>query len=401
MNKIARAFIILIILVLVCPALCQADIVYIKNEDKLFGTIQSPSFSMQTPYGKIRIETEFLKSIRFKDDTSGGCVIATINNDYFSGTLLDDSIRFRQEDGNQKTIKKEQIIRMQRDIVGSSRQVTTTIFTMKNDDRFSGKFLNTDLEIVMNYMTKSIQAVKINRIEFMEDYQTNTKILLENGDLIEGALKQNQFRLMPDAVSGLIVTKSNLKSIQFNAPKLVLKEFSGSLQAGKDSDGDGISDYADLCLNTPVGVDVDQDGCPKRSMLAAKTTAKEASRISDNEVDNRETLSLEISDLLFDFNRFDLKPQFYPLLDEVVVKLEQNPNLKVEIQGHTDSLGSERYNQNLSENRARAVKNYFVSKGIKGERLFPVGFGFKLQKVPNQTEAGRALNRRVEFVIQN
>ena len=401
MNKIARAFIILIILVLVCPDLGQADIVYIKNEDKLFGTIQSPSFSMQTPYGKIRIETEFLKSIRFKDDTPGGCVIATINNDHFSGSLLEDSIRFRQEDGSQKIIKKEQIIRMQRDIMGSSRQVTTTIFTMKNDDRFSGKFLNTRLEIVMNYMTKSIQAAKINRIEFMEDYQTNTKILLENGDLIEGALKQNQFRLMPDAVSGLIVTKSNLKSIQFNAPKLVLKEFSGDLQAEKDSDGDGTPDYADLCLNTPVGVDVDQDGCPKRSMLAATTFATEASRKSNKVEDNREAFSLEISNILFDFNRFDLKPQFYPLLDEVVARLEQNPNLRVEIQGHTDSLGSERYNQNLSENRARAVKNYFVSKGIKGERLFPVGFGFKLQKVPNQTEAGRALNRRVEFAIRN
>jgi len=401
MNKIAHAFIILIIFVLVCPALGQADIVYIKNDDKLFGTIQSPSFSMQTPYGKIRVETEFLKSIRFKDGSPGHCVIETINNDHFSGSLLDDSIRFMQEDGNQKTIKKEQIIRMQRDIMGSSRQVTTTIFTMKNDDRFSGKFLNTRLEIVMNYMTKSIQAAEINRVEFMEDYQSNTKIILENGDLIEGALKQNQFRLIPDAVSELIVTKSNLKSIQFNAPKLVLKEFNGALHAETDSDGDGISDYTDMCMNTPMGVAVYQDGCPKRSMLAATTTAKETLRKSNKEVDNSENFSLEISNVLFDFNRSDLKPQFYPLLDEVVVRLEQNPNLKVEIQGHTDSLGSEGYNQNLSENRARAVKNYFVSKGIKGERLFPVGFGFKIKKVPNETEDGRALNRRVEFVIQN
>ena len=73
---------------LVCPAVSQADIVYIKNEDKLFGTLQSPAFSLKTPYGKIRIETEFLKSISFKEGSTGRWIIETINNDRFSGTLF-------------------------------------------------------------------------------------------------------------------------------------------------------------------------------------------------------------------------------------------------------------------------------------------------------------------------
>ena len=401
MNNIVRAFIILTAIALACPALGLADIVYLKSEDKLCGTIQSPSFMLQTPYGKIRIEKEFLKGISSKDVVPRRWIIETINNDHFSGALLNDSIRFSQEDGNQKKIKKAQINRMQRDIQGSSRQITTSIFTMQNGDRFCGTFLNSGLEITMNYMTKFIQRAEINRIEFKKDYPSNTKILLKNGDLLVGTLKQNQFRLMPSAASGLSVLRSNLKSIQFNAPKLVLRESSGSLHAEKDGDGDGIPDYADICMNTPVGVAVAEDGCAERSTLAAATAASETSNKTNKEIDNRKILPLETKNILFDFNRFDLKPQFYPLLDEFAVRLAQNPKLKVEIHGHTDNLGSERYNQNLSENRAWTVNDYLVSKGIKSDRLIPVGFGYKLNKAPNETEAGRALNRRDELIVRN
>ena len=140
MNKIARIFSILALFFLICPALSQADIVYIKNGDKLFGTIQSPTFSFQTPYGEISIKNEFLKSIDYQDGSISRWRLETINNDQFSGTLLDESIQFLQEDGQQRTLSKEQIQRIRREISGPSHSVTTTIFTMKNNDRFSGRF---------------------------------------------------------------------------------------------------------------------------------------------------------------------------------------------------------------------------------------------------------------------
>jgi hypothetical protein len=95
---------------------------------------------------------------------------------------------------------------------------------MKNNDRFSGKFLDTGLEIRSNYTTKSVQPGEVNRIEFKENYQACTSILLENGDFISGTLKQNQIRLNPDAVDEFTVAKSSLKCIQFNAPKMILGE---------------------------------------------------------------------------------------------------------------------------------------------------------------------------------
>jgi outer membrane protein OmpA-like peptidoglycan-associated protein len=277
----------------------------------------------------------------------------------------------------------------------------TTIFTMKNNDRFSGKFLNAGLEIRANYITKSIQPGEINRIEFREDYQAGTTILLENGDLITGTLKQNQIRLAPDTVAEFSVVKSSLKSIQFNAPKMVLNNFSGKTRSDRDSDGDGIPDYADICMNTPKGVRVGQDGCAGKTKIADANPAKKERHQKIGLVDSQTSPVREIENILFDFDRFELKPQYYSVLDEVAVMLARNPQAKVEIKGHTDNVGSDEYNRILSEKRARTVKNYFVRKGVEQDRLFPVGYGFTMNTTSNEDESGRALNRRVEFALQN
>ena len=399
MNKIARAFIFLIIFVLVCPALGQADIVYIKNDDKLFGTIQSPSFSVQTPYGKIRIETEFLKSIHFKDGSIGHWVIETINNDQFSGSLLNDSIQFLQDDKKKKKIDKGDIKRLWRETSGPSQRTTTTIITMKNNDRFSGKFLSAALEVRANFITRSIQPEDINRLEFVKNYQDDTEILLENGDLISGSLKHTQFRLAPDSVAELTLARTQVKSIQFNAPKMILKAFNNSDRAEADSDGDGIPDYADLCMDTPAGVNVGQDGCARRSKVAQVTTHR---KIIDHQTGPKNSPSAEpgpIQKILFDFDRAELKPQYYSILDETAAMLSRNPQKQAEIQGHTDNIGTKEYNQNLSEKRARIVEHYLVQKGVAKDRLFPKGFGFKVNAASNEYEAGRALNRRVEILL--
>ena len=392
MNKIARIFSILALFFLICPALSQADIVYIKNGDKLFGTIQSPTFSFQTPYGEISIKNEFLKSIDYQDGSISRWRLETINNDQFSGTLLDESIQFLQEDGQQRTLSKEQIQRIRREISGPSNSVTTTIFTMKNNDRFSGSFLEVGLEIRANYITESIQPGEINRIEFTGDYQAGTVILFENGDLISGTLNQNQIRLAPDAVSEFTVATSSLKSIQFNAPKMVLNKFSNANRVEKDSDGDGIPDFADICMDTPNGVAVGQDGCREKTMIA---------KSANNHHAFQKDLSGDFEMILFDFDRFELKHQYHAVLDEIALELNRTPDTKIEIQGHTDNVGTAEYNQRLSEKRAEIVKQYLVQKGVEKDRLFPVGFGYTINQASNRTEAGRALNRRVEMSIMS
>ena len=116
MHKILRVLIILSIFSLFCPQFGQADIVYIKNGDKLFGTVQNPSFSLQTPYGKILIKNEFLKSLMFENLYAARWIVNTINNDQFSGSWLDSSVSFIQENGETKEFRKEDILRIKREI---------------------------------------------------------------------------------------------------------------------------------------------------------------------------------------------------------------------------------------------------------------------------------------------
>ena len=90
----------------------------------------------------------------------------------------------------------------------------------------------------------------------------------------------------------------------------------------------------------------------------------------------------------FDTSKWDIKPKYLPLLDELVSILEKNPLLRVEIQGHTDSRGSVEFNQTLSENRAGAVMEYLVGKGIVKERLTAKGFGPSKPVATNDTPNG-------------
>jgi OOP family OmpA-OmpF porin len=134
-----------------------------------------------------------------------------------------------------------------------------------------------------------------------------------------------------------------------------------------DSDGDGVVDSKDKCPNTPRGDKVDADGCSL-------------------------TLRLEVT---FDNNSSELRPESGDYLDRVAERLNELSYVTGVIEGHTDSSGSDAYNQDLSERRARAVLDYLISKGVAASRLTAEGLGESQPIADNATPEGRAQNRRV------
>jgi OmpA-OmpF porin, OOP family len=134
-----------------------------------------------------------------------------------------------------------------------------------------------------------------------------------------------------------------------------------------DSDGDGVCDDVDKCPGTPKGAKVNKFGC------------------------------WVLADVLFDFDKYNIKPQYYRFLDEAARVFEMNPGLNVQIQGNTDNIGTAKYNMKLSLRRANSVMKYLVNKGVAQSRLTIRGFGFSRPVATNDTEEGRALNRRVEL----
>jgi len=103
----------------------------------------------------------------------------------------------------------------------------------------------------------------------------------------------------------------------------------------------------------------------------------------------------------FDFNKTSLKDEAYPVLFHAVQVLLSNSDLKVEIQGYTDNVGSDKYNIKLSEKRAQVVKDYLVARGVSADRLTVKGYGKANPIAPNDTAKGRAMNRRIEFKVLN
>lgn len=102
----------------------------------------------------------------------------------------------------------------------------------------------------------------------------------------------------------------------------------------------------------------------------------------------------------FAFDKSTLLPESYPILYDAAKTLQSNPDLKVEIQGYCDYIGSVEYNNALSLRRAQTVKDYLVSKGVSGDRLTTVGYGKSNPVADNKTDEGRALNRRIVFKIK-
>ena len=113
------------------------------------------------------------------------------------------------------------------------------------------------------------------------------------------------------------------------------------------------------------------------------------------------SLKLNIpSSVTFDTNSYAIKPSFAPVLDQLTQTLQQNPEVIAQVVGHTDSTGQPAYNQTLSVNRAQSVTGYLAQRGVAPQRLSAEGMGQNQPIADNNTEAGRAANRRVEIYLR-
>lgn len=167
----------------------------------------------------------------------------------------------------------------------------------------------------------------------------------------------------------------------------------------RDSDGDGVSDQLDKCPNTPRGVPVDRVGCPFDSDGDGVYDYQDKCPGTPDGAKVNQEGCWSLSDEYFDTDKSVIKQEFYPLLNEAVNILNRNPDMRLELQGHTDNRGSAAYNMGLSQRRASAVKAYLVGKGINSSRLTIKGFGLNQPMASNNTAEGRALNRRVSLKV--
>jgi outer membrane protein OmpA-like peptidoglycan-associated protein/opacity protein-like surface antigen len=161
-----------------------------------------------------------------------------------------------------------------------------------------------------------------------------------------------------------------------------------------DLDGDGVPDYLDKCPNTPPGLKVLPDGCAPVGDCR-KPRPGEPVDARGCALDRRFVLR----GVKFEFDSDRLLPESKVILKEVAETLNAYPQIKVDVEGHTDSIGTDAYNLGLSERRSIAVQQFLSTNGVTKGRLRPVGYGESNPIDTNETEAGRENNRRVEFKV--
>ena len=164
------------------------------------------------------------------------------------------------------------------------------------------------------------------------------------------------------------------------------KDEDGCPEETGDTDGDGILDDVDMCIREVETFNsyMDDDGCPDRAPKGVRVT-KNAIIIDEK--------------IYFQTAKAIILPKSYDILNSVAQAMQDYANIRVEVQGHTDSDGSESYNLKLSNRRANAVREYLVNAGVDESRLESKGFGETTPIADNKTAAGKEKNRRVEFKI--
>lgn len=180
------------------------------------------------------------------------------------------------------------------------------------------------------------------------------------------------YKSVPDATSSGEGEGSMLTDAQRPAG-FIIKHVSDEMpqNLSVDDDGDGVVNENDKCPDTPAGKVVDNAGCMKLIRLNVR----------------------------FDFDKYNLKEEYRDEIEQAVLFLRENKQLGVSIEGHTDAIGSNQYNQTLSEKRAHKIANILEQAHIASDRMQTKGFGEMVPVAPNDTAEGRAQNRRVDITF--
>ena len=168
-----------------------------------------------------------------------------------------------------------------------------------------------------------------------------------------------------------------------------------------DSDGDGVADNMDKCANTPKNVPVDNEGCPfDRDKDGIPDYKDKCPNTPPNTaVDSNGCTILKVFRFNFPTKSYTINKSYYPQIKKLADILKSHPNIKIEVQGHTDDRGTFKFNKILSLKRANALKEILVKTyHINPNRIVTVGYGYEKPIADNSTPEGRRLNRRVVVV---
>jgi outer membrane protein OmpA-like peptidoglycan-associated protein len=252
--------------------------------------------------------------------------------------------------------------------------------------------LNDDIEI-SQYKTDPNKADTdgdgLNDAQEVQKYQTDPFKADTDGDKISDGDEATKYRSDP------IKADSDGDGVADGDEVLQFKTDPGKA----DTDDDGLNDYTELNYyhTDPIKIDSDRGGMNDGAEIKASKNPLDA---SDDLYDLSKGKKIVLHGINFEFNKSTILPDSKPILEKVRASLAANPEVTVTISGHTDNAGSDEYNRTLSQQRAQAVKDWLVANKINANRMKVIGKGETEPTSTNDTEEGRAENRRIEFMVE-
>ncbi|UHG91603.1 OmpA family protein [Spirosoma oryzicola] len=239
----------------------------------------------------------------------------------------------------------------------------------------------------------------IVRVKLTEDQPTNQPGRLGGSDDVAG--KGDVTRPDPVAlISGKVIDQKTGKPVE---ARIVYQTLPDGAEAGEATSDPVTGEYK---IVLPYGQKYSMRAIAKDFIAEGDnvdlTQTKGFQEIKGKElklVPIEEGRAIRLNNIFFDTGKSELRPESGPELDRLVTTLNETPKMIIEVRGHTDNTGSNEINAKLSQDRADAVREYFISKGIEPDRVGSKGFGEAKPVAPNDTDEGRQKNRRVEFVI--
>jgi outer membrane protein OmpA-like peptidoglycan-associated protein len=263
-----------------------------------------------------------------------------------------------------------------------------------------------------NYYLNSCEEVEFGSMKFPVGApvpSNENKIKME---AVEGKIMAFYYYLKEGAkpASGLQIMRNFQNAAKQNGG-VILGEYQGwctGIYEYGNSINDGVIPWPNGCTNWSTTIKLAKDN--KEVWVYVQPTEEGYNMvIAEKEAMKQDIKANEMFDALnkegfialyinFETGKADIKPESQKIIDQIVQMLKDNPTLNISIEGHTDNVGTPQSNQTLSENRARAVMNAIIAKGIDKSRLSSRGWGQTKPIADNKTEEGRAKNRRVEIV---
>lgn len=429
--------IITVLFILFSATYCYADTVTVKAGGVLTCDIITKYFGLDTSYHNLFFIKDYIADIKNIPGQANQYTITTINNDSFTGQLINSQIEALMENGLKNNFPADAIKNIHLDASGEIKEKDpsktamkkATIFDMKNGDHFSGQMVTSQLNINTGQLTLSIDPKNISRVVVTNPGTNSVKIHLMDGSIHTGVLNDDLISIDPDSTSPVNIQTSQFQSIQFHTFEYIKKKITPAEYNDRElcsfkcnsgfmaecciyqttavllADLDG--HVGEIVVQTEGGLQILSE--PGQAVIVRNAKEPPPLPIFYDEQQiqaifgkalDAEPLVPKKFILYFNINSTHLVSKSKAMIPEIIKCIQERNSFDIHINGYSDRTGAYEYNLALSSKRANYIQQQLVNTGIKNRDIATTAAGEANPLVPTADGVSEPRNRRVEVIVR-